>query len=467
MGQLMQTMHMLTKPQVFYNESHKTALGYQNPLYLTQAQRKEHASYCGHIIFKEHDALSIIDTEETLILAKESSIEMHADVESKCVLPANNNHLQYDEREKCYIHQNTKVLDLEVELLKKENDRLLELIISQDIVHTVVNTLATIANHRNMEHSYLDEYNENLELLAELAKKIDMVEKALEAHVDYLKHTQKHDDTLHRIFEQARALQPLDSTLDSSCNVKHSVLNVNSKLICATCNECIFDAIHDLCVLDYLIDLNVRAKPKSVKSKKKKAWKPTGKVFTNVGYRWKLTGRTFTIDGNTFPLSRITSTILVPPKKPLSTTIVKKTPPSSNSLGNLKDITNIGSSSKSKVVQIILWYLDSGCPKHMTGQRSQLINFVSKFMGTVRFGNDHVAAIMGYGDYQIGNVMISWVYYVEGSGHNLFSVRQFCDSNLEVAFRKHTCYVCDLEGVELLHYVTGRNDAILSNFSLV
>nr|GFD07766.1 hypothetical protein [Tanacetum cinerariifolium] len=47
---------------------------------------------------------------------------------------------------------------------------------------------------------------------------------------------------------------------------------------------------------------------------------------------------------------------------------------------------------------------------------------------------------MGYGDYQIGNVTISRVYYVEGLGHNLFSVGQFCDSDLEVAFRKHTCF---------------------------
>ncbi|GJW27193.1 retrovirus-related pol polyprotein from transposon TNT 1-94 [Tanacetum coccineum] len=57
---------------------------------------------------------------------------------------------------------------------------------------------------------------------------------------------------------------------------------------------------------------------------------------------------------------------------------------------------------------------------------------------------------MGYGDYQIGNVTISRVYYVEGLGHNLFSVGQFCDSNLEVAFRKHTCFVHNLEGVDLL-----------------
>ncbi|GJU83089.1 retrovirus-related pol polyprotein from transposon TNT 1-94 [Tanacetum coccineum] len=61
------------------------------------------------------------------------------------------------------------------------------------------------------------------------------------------------------------------------------------------------------------------------------------------------------------------------------------------------------------VVQIILWYLDSGCSKHMTEDRSQLTNFVNKFLGTVKFGNDHVAKILGYGDYQIGNVMISRV----------------------------------------------------------
>nr|GFD47888.1 integrase, catalytic region, zinc finger, CCHC-type, peptidase aspartic, catalytic [Tanacetum cinerariifolium] len=64
--------------------------------------------------------------------------------------------------------------------------------------------------------------------------------------------------------------------------------------------------------------------------------------------------------------------------------------------------------------------------------------------------NDHVAKIMGYGDYQIGNVMISRVYYVEGLGHNLLSVGRFCDSDLEVAFRQHTCFIRNLEGVDLL-----------------
>nr|GFA04070.1 integrase, catalytic region, zinc finger, CCHC-type, peptidase aspartic, catalytic [Tanacetum cinerariifolium] len=66
-----------------------------------------------------------------------------------------------------------------------------------------------------------------------------------------------------------------------------------------------------------------------------------------------------------------------------------------------------GSQPKSHVVQIVLWYLDSGCSKHMTGDRSRLMNFVKKFLGTVRFGNDHFGAITGYGDYVIGDSVIS------------------------------------------------------------
>nr|GEU78208.1 hypothetical protein [Tanacetum cinerariifolium] len=82
----------------------------------------------------------------------------------------------------------------------------------------------------------------------------------------------------------------------------------------------------------------------------------------------------------------------------------------------------------------------------MIEDRSQLINFVQKFLGTVKFKNDHVAKIMGYSDYQIGNVTISRVYYVEGLGHNLIYVGQFCDSDLEVAFRQHTRFIRNLDG---------------------
>nr|GFC07786.1 retrovirus-related Pol polyprotein from transposon TNT 1-94 [Tanacetum cinerariifolium] len=60
------------------------------------------------------------------------------------------------------------------------------------------------------------------------------------------------------------------------------------------------------------------------------------------------------------------------------------------------------------------------------------------------------AAIMGFGDLPWGNILISRVYFVEGLGHNLFSVGQSCDSDLEVAFRRNACFVRNLEGVDLL-----------------
>nr|GFB57214.1 hypothetical protein [Tanacetum cinerariifolium] len=146
-------------------------------------------------------------------------------------------------------------------------------------------------------------------------------------------------------------------------------------------------------------------------------------MFTTVGHIWRPTGRTFTFVGNMCPLTRIATTAIVPFREPIPiesntdkpvVTLVysrkskaaKKRVPVSNPKIN-----------KALVVQIVLWYLDSGCSKHMTGDRSQLINFVQKFLGL---------------------------------GHNLFSVGQFCDSDLEVAFHQHTCFIRNLDGVDLL-----------------
>ncbi|GJV38952.1 integrase, catalytic region, zinc finger, CCHC-type containing protein [Tanacetum coccineum] len=220
-----------------------------------------------------------------------------------------------------------------------------------------------------------------------------------------------------------------------TAHVQHSKLNANYKLKCVKCNGCMISDNHDLCVLEFINNVNARAKSRSVKkNSKRKVWKPTGKVFTNIGYIWRPTGRTFTIVGNACLLTRITTTTEVPFRK--SSALDNKTPKPVVTLVYSRKPRRSKTSvlvNNYKVIQIVLWYLDSSCYKHMTEDRSQLTNFISKFLGTVKFSNDHVAKIMGYGDYQIGNVTISRVYYVEGLGHNLFSVGQFCDSNLEVA----------------------------------
>ncbi|GJU06256.1 retrovirus-related pol polyprotein from transposon TNT 1-94 [Tanacetum coccineum] len=190
------------------------------------------------------------------------------------------------------------------------------------------------------------------------------------------------------------------------CN---SLLNANSELICATCNKCMFDGIPDMCLLDFVKNVNGRAKS-AKKHKKQKIWKPTGHVFTEVGLKWKPIGRTFTIVGNSCPLTRITSANVVHPKKTTSHSVETQKP-------ELK--------------------VYSRRPKHIKN--------------------------VGYGDYQLGNVTISRVYYVEGLGHNLFSIGQFCDPDLEVSFQKSTCFIRNLEGVDLL---SGSSDTNLYTISL-
>nr|GEW94231.1 retrovirus-related Pol polyprotein from transposon TNT 1-94 [Tanacetum cinerariifolium] len=86
----------------------------------------------------------------------------------------------------------------------------------------------------------------------------------------------------------------------------------------------------------------------------------------------------------------------------------------------------------------------------MTGNLKLLRNFMDKFMGMVKFGNDQFALNLGYGDLVQGKITIKRFYYVKGLNHDLFSIGQFCDANLEVVFRKSTCYVRDLKGNVLL-----------------
>ncbi|GJX10988.1 hypothetical protein Tco_0200847 [Tanacetum coccineum] len=106
------------------------------------------------------------------------------------------------------------------------------------------------------------------------------------------------------------------------------------------------------------------------------------------------------------------------------------------------------------IVQLILFIVDSRCTKHMMGNLKLLCNFLEKFLGTVRFGNDQFAPILGYGDLNQGNVMIKRVYYVEGLNHNLFSVGQFYDVDLEVAFKNLLVVVRDLKGNDFTNCVT-------------
>ncbi|GKC44949.1 retrovirus-related pol polyprotein from transposon TNT 1-94 [Tanacetum coccineum] len=178
--------------------------------------------------------------------------------------------------------------------------------------------------------------------------------------------------------------------------------------------------------------------------------------------RERPTGWTFTIVGNACPLTRITTTAEVPLRKP--TALESDTPKPVVTLvysrKPRKSKTNVPV-RKSKIIKSIStntkepsqsWgYIVSDVPS------SSLDEYRLSKLFSVKFENDHVEKILRYGDYQIGNVTILRVYYVEGLGYNLFSIGQFCDSNLEVSFHQHICFICNLEGVDLLTGSRGNN----------
>ncbi|GJS07597.1 retrovirus-related pol polyprotein from transposon TNT 1-94 [Tanacetum coccineum] len=192
-----------------------------------------------------------------------------------------------------------------------------------------------------------------------------------------------------------------NKTSVTACNDSLNAKTSNVNFVCVTCGKCVLNDNHDLCVLHYINGVNSRTRqPMAVPISTRE---PKQNVNQSVAT-------------SCAPLCPILHCLLI----------------------------------LLQLVEIVLFIVDSGCSKHMTGNLKLLTNFVEKFLGTVKFGNDHIAPILGYGYLVQGTITIKRVYYVERLNHNLFSVGQFCDADLEVAFRKSTCYIRDLKGNDLL-----------------
>nr|GEW48178.1 hypothetical protein [Tanacetum cinerariifolium] len=209
---------------------------------------------------------------------------------------------------------------------------------------------------------------------------------------------------------------------------------LNANAICATCNKCLVDSNHFACVTKILNDVHAKTKkptivPISTRKPKSQANKSIATPHMKKerqspsGYKW-------------VPK---TKKQWVPKAK------MQWVPKAKIKFVNYSIVLTL-----LQIVKPIQFIVDSGCMKHMMDNLKLFCNFVEKFLGTIRFGNDQFTPILGYGDLVQGNVTINRVYYVEGLNHNLFSVGQFCDADLEVAFRKSTCFVRDLWGNDLL-----------------
>ncbi|GJR64088.1 retrovirus-related pol polyprotein from transposon TNT 1-94 [Tanacetum coccineum] len=328
-GQSAQTVHMLTKPQDFYDNIHKQALGYQNPFYLKKAQWNNPTLYDGIVMSAKHVDMHVIDDEETLILEEESRSKMSE-------------------------------IEKDPEVFKEQFDS-----IKKTRVHT-----------KEQSDSLIDKLKlkstENEDLKAQIQDKVFVITllQNRKAHIDYLKYTQEQADILQGIVKQAKAKQPSDNALDfsykhaqriqellvyvidtcpnanklsakrllshsktmsrklglkfstSNCgskptgnkkndrisrtpsrnmknkveaqprkvnkknrvvepiqdvDLKHSLLNANSEPTCATCKKSMFDGVHDMCLPDFVENVNSRAKS-AKKHKYQNIWKPTTNI---------------------------------------------------------------------------------------------------------------------------------------------------------------------------------------------
>nr|GEW99129.1 retrovirus-related Pol polyprotein from transposon TNT 1-94 [Tanacetum cinerariifolium] len=241
----------------------------------------------------------------------------------------------------------------------------------------------------------------------------------------------------------------------TACKDSLNPRTLNANGVCATCNKWLVDSNHFACVTKMLNDVHARTKkptvvpistrkPKSqtnksiaTPNKKKVASTSTNQkpqsyfrvLYENTSKEWKWWIERQSPSGYKW----------VPKPK-------KQWVPNAKMQWVHKAKND---QVQKRIVQLILFIVDSGCTKHMTGNLKLLCNFVEKFLGTVRFGNDQFAPILGHGDLVQGNATINRVYYVEGLNHNLFSVGQFGDADLEVAFRKSTCFVRDLQDADV------------------
>ncbi|GJW84101.1 integrase, catalytic region, zinc finger, CCHC-type containing protein [Tanacetum coccineum] len=212
-----------------------------------------------------------------------------------------------------------------------------------------------------------------------------------------------------------------------------------------------------MCVVNYLHSVNASPSVKNVVRKVKQVWKPkqvkqvwkaTGKVLTSVGYQWRPTGRIFTL-GEQCPLTRLTKSKVVPAKqtKNVSTSKIMITEKISHT--TQKPLTRYQRRTKQYKA------IPTSIP---TPTKNEAIN-ASRHSTVATANQQEPNKTWGsnFPNSPSSSVFKCRVYYVEGLGHNLFSVRKFCDSDLEVAFRKHSCYVYDTDGVELIKGSRGFN----------
>ncbi|GJW31118.1 retrovirus-related pol polyprotein from transposon TNT 1-94 [Tanacetum coccineum] len=229
-----------------------------------------------------------------------------------------------------------------------------------------------------------------------------------------------------RISNQTKSITTCNDSLNSRTS------NVNA--VCATCGKCVFNSNHDACVSKFLNDVNARTKKPNVVPISTRKPKIQANKSVATPHKKTVASESTTINSKSYyrMLYKKTSKAWkwwITQQCPSAYTWVTKTKKKWVPKVRNESVTKTISFAIDNIVQLILFIVDSGCTKYMTGNLSLLCNFVEKYLGTVRFGNDQFAL-------------------------NL---------DLEVGFWRSTCFVRDLQGNDLL---TGNHGTDLYIISL-
>nr|GEU98731.1 integrase, catalytic region, zinc finger, CCHC-type, peptidase aspartic, catalytic [Tanacetum cinerariifolium] len=445
----------------YYNELNKVAIRYKNPLCLTCAKKVQPALYKGHEIIKDNHVPSIVhNTEDTLEIAKITRRKMH----DKMKDPERVNHkvkiAPHDYSKDNFLATFTPQKQLTPEqifwsqyLIKMKTKALKE----QTTASRPIKAL--MVKHDEIEQKNLLIANDNL--IAEYLSKV-VFYVATNSELNVARFTKMH---VANTIVKARCLE-LEADFSNLRAKSHN--DNHNELVNRFSNLEHYKELYDFIKI-------MRAKHIE---------QVTALTTKNVNLKSQILNNV-----NSVSKDHVKPIVLAPGKyaidvEPLPSRLRNNREAHLDYLRHLKesietireivekakvvrplDSSIISAYRYTKHSQKLLEYAIGTCPQdsHQRDKkhapvlliRKKKVNFCRTMI--VRFRNDHFGSIMGYGDYVIGGSVISRVYYVEGLGHNLFFVAQFCNFDLEVAFRKNSCYVRDIDGVELIKGSRGSN----------
>nr|GEW43578.1 retrovirus-related Pol polyprotein from transposon TNT 1-94 [Tanacetum cinerariifolium] len=402
---------------------HKYALGHHNPMYLTSAQLCRPTMYLGDVIVDPvHTPFRVYDSEETLVQAELDK--------------------EYDQ---CVIDK--KSLEIENKNLLIQNECLLAKSVPKDICSVVLTSDIVVPMSVEPRSNCVKERSKNLELEAEILK---FKEELTAVRI-------KNDSLRDENVSIKKRYQDLyQSKAESNSNVSSGAAVPEKPKVLAP-------GLYAM-MPKYVSPQKRNNEEANTPLPRKETVSLVKKTNVNLPARSENVKRVDNPLRNLNKRNRVDSSLSVKHTGfILKTVYVCKTCNERLIFGNhdkcgVKNLNSVNAKNPkvkndANVKQV--WkatgkiFASVGCSRHMIDDYSKVINYVEKFIGTVRFRNDQFEAIVGYGNYKIGDTIITQVYYVEGLSHNLFSVGQFCDVGQEVAFRKYTCYIRNKDKVDL------------------